>query len=65
MTARLMQIAELDLVDLNHANSILAFEALCGHRLYVRDPETVAAFSSLVARQYESDMLHTGIGCAA
>jgi probable DNA metabolism protein len=28
----------------------------------VRDPEDVAAFSSLVARQYESDMLHAGFG---
>ncbi len=65
MTARLLEVVALDLVDLNHANSILAFEALNGHRLYMRDPEAVAAFSSLVARQYESDMLHAGIGCAA
>lgn len=62
---RLPEIDELDLVDLNHASSILAFEALGGHRLFVRDLEAVAAFSSLVARQYESDMLHTGFGRAA
>lgn len=65
ITARLSAIAELDLVDLNHASSILAFEALCGRRLFVRDADSVAAYSSQVARQYESDMLHAGIGCAA
>ncbi len=65
MTSRLNSIGELDLVDLNHAGSVLAFEALSGRRLFVRDPESVAVFSSLVARQYESDMLHAGIGHAA
>lgn len=55
----------LDLVDLNHASSILAFEALRGKRLVERDPNAVAAFSSQTARQYESDMLHAGIGDAA
>jgi len=58
MTARLEYISELDLVDLNHAGSVLAFEALSGHRLVVRDHEAVAAFSSRVAREYEDDMLH-------
>jgi predicted nucleotidyltransferase len=58
MTARLKAIPELDLIDLNHAGSILAFEALCGRRLFVRNNEGVAAFSSRVAREYESDMLH-------
>ena len=58
VTARLSTIPELDLVDLNHAGSVLAFEALCGRRLFVRDDETVAAFSSRVAREYEDDMLH-------
>ena len=56
--ARLSMIPELDLVDLNRAGSVLAFEALCGRRLFVRDAETVAAFSSRVAREYEDDMLH-------
>ena len=65
MTSRLNSIGELDLVDLNHAGSVLAFEALSGRRLFVRDPDAVAAFSSQVARQYESDMLHAGIGHAA
>jgi len=58
IATRLSEIGELDLVDLNHAGSVLAFEALCGRRLFVRDPETVAAFASLVARQYEDDMQH-------
>ena len=58
MTARLSSIPELDLVDLNHAGSVLAFEALCGHRLFVLNPDAVAAFSSRVAREYESDMRH-------
>ncbi len=62
MTSRLGSIAELDLVDLNHAGSVLAFEALIGQRLVVRDPDAIAAFSSQIARQYESDMLHAGIG---
>lgn len=65
MTAKLSSIAELDLVDLNHAGSILAFEALCGRRLFVRDNETVAAFSSRVAREYEADMLHATAHLAA
>ena len=48
----------LDLVDLNQANSILAFEALYGRRLRLRDGDLVAAFSSQVARQHEDDMPH-------
>jgi len=56
---RALQICvEVDLVDLNRASSILAFEALCGRRLVVRDPDAVATFSSRVARQYEDDLLH-------
>ncbi len=58
LTARLPTISELDLVDLNSANTILAFEALKGRRLFVRDPEQVADFFSYTARQYEDDMLH-------
>jgi predicted nucleotidyltransferase len=58
LTSRLAMAADLDLVDLGRANSILAFEALCGRRLLVRDADTVAEFSSLVARQYEDDLLH-------
>lgn len=58
IASRLGHIAELDLVDLSRADSILAFEALCGRRLVVRDAERVATFVSEVARQYEDDMLH-------
>jgi hypothetical protein len=58
MTAKLSMIPELDLIDLNHAGSILAFEALRGRRIFVRDNEAVSAFSSRVAREYEDDMLH-------
>lgn len=65
VATRLAAIPELDLVDLNHANSILAFEALCGRRLLVRDAEAVAAFSSRVAREYEDDMLHAAAHAAA
>jgi len=61
MATRLSMIQELDLVDLSRANSVLAFEALCGYRLLVRDDEAVAAFSSLTARQYEDDMLHASV----
>jgi len=42
-----------------------AFEALCGRRLFVRDPEAVATFSSRVAREYEDDMLHAAAHRAA
>ena len=65
MTARLSTIQELDLVDLNHADSVLAFEALCGRRLFVRNNEAVAAFSSRIAREYEDDMLHATAHLAA
>ncbi len=58
VAARLSHVAELDLVDLLRADSVLAFEALCGRRLVVRNPEAVATFVSEVARQYEDDMLH-------
>lgn len=65
ITAKLGAIPELDLVDLNHAGSVLAFEALCGRRLFVGNDETVAAFSSRVAREYEDDMLHAAAHLAA
>lgn len=54
--ARLRHLPFLDVVDLNHADSILAFEALQGRKILVRDPDAVAAFASLAARQYENDM---------
>ena len=65
LATTLSEIPELDLVDLNHANSVLAFEALCGRRLVSRDAEAVAAFASETARQYEDDMLHAAARSAA
>jgi len=65
MTSKLNSIPELDLIDLNHANSILAFEALQGRRLFVRDKDAWAAFSSQIAREYEADMLHASAYLAA
>jgi len=55
---QLSSIPELDLIDLSQASSILAFEAISGRRLVVRDADAVAAFVSETARQYEDDMLH-------
>ena len=46
----------VDVLDLRKASSILGFEALQGQRLFVHSPEKVAEFSSLVGREYESDM---------
>jgi hypothetical protein len=60
VASRLSGIDDLDLVDLSAASSVLAFEALCGRRLVVKDPEQVATFASETARQYEDDM--AGIG---
>lgn len=54
--SKLREISELDLVDLNNAGSVLAFEAISGRRLLVRDSEAVAGFVSRVAREYEDDM---------
>jgi predicted nucleotidyltransferase len=58
LTARCPAIPELDLVDLNHSGNVLAFEALSGRRLVVRDADAAAEFQSRVAREYEDDMLH-------
>lgn len=58
LAAELGEISELDLIDLSRASSVLAFEALCGRRLVVRDADAAAAFASETARQYEDDMLH-------
>ena len=58
LSGKLPEIAELDLTDLGQAGSILAFEALRGRILFVRNRETAAAFASRVAREYEDDRLH-------
>jgi predicted nucleotidyltransferase len=46
----------VDIVDLRCATPILRFEAMQGVRVFVRSPDKVAVFSSLVGREYESDM---------
>jgi predicted nucleotidyltransferase len=52
----------VDVVDLHMATPVLRFEALNGQRVFVRSADEVAAFSSVVGREYESAMalLKTG-----
>ena len=49
-------VEKVDLVVLNQADPILAFEALRGRFLCKNDPEQTAAFFSLVCREYEDVM---------
>ena len=49
-------IERVDLVPLNDAHPILAFEAIQGQFLVKNDPEATAAFFSLVCREYEDVM---------
>lgn len=51
-----LNMDEVDLVILNEANPILRFEAVSGRRLYCRDPQAVAGFVSLTAREYENEV---------
>ncbi|MCA9791207.1 MAG: nucleotidyltransferase domain-containing protein [Candidatus Eremiobacteraeota bacterium] len=51
-----LHVFDVDLVDLRRASVVLQFEALHGIRLFVRSPDEVARFSSLVGREYESAM---------
>jgi predicted nucleotidyltransferase len=51
-----LQLDKVDLVILNDANPILRFEAVSGRQLFNRDPEEVAGFVSLTAREYEDEM---------
>ena len=46
----------VDLINLNKAGNVLAFEALNGAFICRNDREQLAAFSSLVAREYEDEM---------
>jgi predicted nucleotidyltransferase len=64
LASRLAFIPDLDLVDLANADSVLAFEALCGKRLFVRSPERLAEFSSYTARQHEDDLQHASVQAA-
>ena len=46
----------VDLVSLNKASTVLAFEALNGTVICRNDRAWLAAFSSLIAREYEDEM---------
>ena len=46
----------VDLINLNKAGTVLAFEALSGTIICRNDREQLATFSSLVAREYEDEM---------
>ncbi|MBE0618674.1 MAG: nucleotidyltransferase domain-containing protein [Proteobacteria bacterium] len=56
---------DVDLVALNRAPSLLAFEAVSGRPFFCRDPGTRAVFVSLTARQYEDDRAFLERGLAA
>jgi len=47
---------DVDLIVLNGASPIMAFESLSGQRILTNSPNEVAAFESLVAREYEDEM---------
>jgi len=47
------RIERIDFVNLNRANTILAFEAIKGEFICKNDPEQTAGFFSLVCREYE------------
>ena len=51
-----LQVEDIDLVILNEANPILAFEAVSGHLLFCHNTGRRAEFVSLVAREYEDAM---------
>ena len=51
-------IESVGFVNLNTANTILAFEALRGRLICKNDPEATASFTSLVCREYEDVMGH-------
>ena len=50
-----LRVEAIDLVVLNDASPLLAFEALCGRRLSSGDDDACAEFASLTARQYEDE----------
>jgi predicted nucleotidyltransferase len=53
----------IDLVDLNSADPILAFEALSGNFICRSDPDKTAVLTSRVCREYEDTMYR--LNCAA
>lgn len=52
------EVEVVDLVTLNHANTILAFEALKGRVVQKNDAAAAAGFFSRVCREYEDVMGH-------
>jgi predicted nucleotidyltransferase len=56
LCAAVPAVEAVDLVNLNTAGPILAFEALRGRMIRKNDPEETAAFFSLVCREYEDVM---------
>jgi len=53
---RLPEVERVDLIRLNQADPILAFEAISGRFLCKNDPDKTAAFFSRVCREYEDVM---------
>lgn len=53
---RLPEVETVDLIRLNQANPILAFEALNGRYLCMNNQEAMATCFSLVCREYEDVM---------
>ncbi len=51
-----IEFDNVDLVCLNKAGTVLAFETLNGTVICRNDRELLATFSSLVAREYEDEM---------
>ncbi len=47
---------DVDLVVLNTATPILAFEAISGRRILTVSPSETAGFESLVSREYEDEL---------
>jgi predicted nucleotidyltransferase len=56
LCAAIPAVEDVDLVNLNRANTILAFEALRGRVIRKNDAERVAEYVSLVCREYEDVM---------
>lgn len=58
-----LQFDDIDLVTLNNASPITRFEAVSGRLVHCQNPEEMAGFVSLTAREYEDSMalLHRGL----
>lgn len=57
-------LEEVDLLILNEASPIARMEALSGHLLFCRDDGARSIFTSLAAREYESEMAFLTWGLA-